>query len=90
MLIGRMRNYSTIGSKENAETLDAITRLSDEANENDEYHTPVPLPEVWNSYKRLSEQPADEYGKWTQDRIGEAKGVSRQKAPSLEVMKPWR
>ena len=62
--------------------VEQIVRLSDEDNENDEYHTPVPLQEVWASYKRLSEQPADDYGKWTEDRIAEAKGV---KQPEVNV-----
>ena len=35
--------------------VEQIVRLSEEDNENDEYHTPVPLPEVWASYKQLYE-----------------------------------
>ena len=58
-------------------TPDEITRLADEDNENDEYHSPVSIVDVWQDYKRLSELPADEYGKWTQERIAKAKGVNR-------------
>lgn len=47
-----------------------ISRLADQDNENDEYHHPVSLPDVWAEYARLR----DEEG-WTQKRIAEAKGV---------------
>jgi ParB/RepB/Spo0J family partition protein len=50
----------------------AISRLADEDNENDEYHVPVPLPDVWAEYRRLK----DEEG-WTHERISQAKGVNR-------------
>lgn len=58
-------------------TPDEITRLADEDNENDEYHTPVSIVDTWMDYKRLSELPPDEYGKWTQGRIAAAKGVGQ-------------
>lgn len=53
-------------------TEDQITRLADEDNENDEYHSPVSVVDVWMDYKRLAEMG------WTQQRIAEAKGVSQQ------------
>ena len=58
--------------------VEQIVRLSEEDNENDEYHTPVPLPEVWASYQRLDDE-RDAQGKrvWTQERIAAAKGVDR-------------
>lgn len=52
-------------------TEDQITRLADEDNENDEYHLPVSVVDVWMDYKRLADMG------WTQDRIAEAKGVSQ-------------
>jgi site-specific DNA-methyltransferase (adenine-specific) len=54
------------------EDMERISRLADEDNENDEYHVPVPLPDVWAEYKRLR----DEEG-WTQEDIGKAKGVDQ-------------
>lgn len=48
---------------------DEITGLADQDNENDEYHTPVSIVDVWMDYKRL-----DELG-WNQTRIAKAKGV---------------
>lgn len=50
---------------------DELTRLADEDNENDEYHTPVSVADVWMDYKRLADAG------WTQQRIADAKGVSR-------------
>ncbi len=50
-----------------------IIRLAEEDNENDEYHDPVPITDVWASYKVLSEPPYS----WTQAKIAEAKGVAR-------------
>lgn len=47
-------------------------RLADEDNENDEYHAPVPLPDVWAEYKRLHEGEG-----WTQQQIAQAKGVTQ-------------
>lgn len=52
-------------------TEEEIVRLADEDNENDEYHEPVPITEVWASYKALSDNG------WTQERIAQAKGVNR-------------
>lgn len=48
-----------------------IIKLADEDNENDEYHEPVPITDVWASYKALADQG------WTQERIAKAKGVNR-------------
>lgn len=52
-------------------TEDQITRLADEDNENDEYHSTVPIVDVWMDYKRLADMG------WTQQRIADAKGVSQ-------------
>jgi len=49
-----------------------ISRLADEDNENDEYHVPVPLPDIWGEYKRLNKQE-----KWTQQQIAKTKGVNQ-------------
>lgn len=48
---------------------DEIARLADEDNENDEYHRPVPIVDVWAEYHRLARAEG-----WTQDRIARAKG----------------
>lgn len=45
-----------------------VARLADVDNENDEYHRPVPIVDVWAEYARLSEAG------WTQQRIADAKG----------------
>jgi hypothetical protein len=45
-----------------------ISRLADEDNENDEYHVPVPLPDIWAEYRRLKEKE-----RWTGRRIAAAK-----------------
>src|SRR5262249_7990089 len=37
---------------------------------NDEYHVPVPLPDIWAEYKRLKTEEG-----WTQECIAQAKGV---------------
>jgi DNA modification methylase len=50
---------------------EAISGLADQDNENDEYHVPVPLPEVWAEYLRLNR---DEH--WGQRQIAHAKGVA--------------
>lgn len=50
---------------------DELTRLADEDNENDEYHSPVSVVDVWMDYKRLADAG------WTQQRIADAKGVNR-------------
>ncbi len=49
-----------------------IVRLENEDNENDEYHTEVPIVDVWMSYKALADMG------WTQQRIADAKGVNRR------------
>lgn len=54
-----------------AEDEGLISRLADEDNENDEYHMPVPLPDIWAEYKRLKDEE-----KWTGKAIAEAKGVN--------------
>ena len=46
-----------------------ISRKADEDNENDEYHAPVSLPDVWAECHRLWKEEG-----WTQQRIAEAKG----------------
>ena len=38
----------------------------------DEYHVPVPLPDIWAEYKRLVEEE-----KWVHQKIADAKGVNR-------------
>jgi hypothetical protein len=48
----------------------AISRLADEDNENDEYHVPVPLPDIWKEYHRLNKRE-----RWTQEKIAEVKRV---------------
>ena len=40
---------------------------------------PIQSDDTEQDYKRLSELPADEYGKWTQERIAKAKGVGRSR-----------
>jgi DNA modification methylase/ParB-like chromosome segregation protein Spo0J len=52
----------------------AISGLADQDNENDEYHIPVPLPEIWAEYQRLKEEE-----QWTQQQIADAKGVPQQR-----------
>lgn len=49
-----------------------ISRLSDQDNENDEYHKPVPITDMWAEYARLSTEEG-----WTQQQIADAKGVQR-------------
>jgi len=49
-----------------------ISRLADEDNENDEYHVPVPLPDVWADYRRLKEEEG-----WTQQQIADAKNINQ-------------
>lgn len=53
-------------------TWEEISRLSDQDNENDEYHQPVRPMDVWAEYARLR----DEEG-WTQDAIARAKAVTK-------------
>lgn len=50
---------------------DELTRLADEDNENDEYHAPVSVVDVWMDYKRLADAG------WTQQRIADAKGIKQ-------------
>lgn len=52
-----------------------ISRLADQDNENDEYHRPVSIVDVWAEYARLAQEEG-----WTQEKIGRAKGVSQQMA----------
>jgi ParB-like chromosome segregation protein Spo0J len=49
-----------------------IVKLADEDNENDEYHAPVPIVDVWLSYKALADMG------WTQQRIAKAKGATQR------------
>lgn len=56
-------------------TTSAQTELADEDNENDEYHRPVPIVDVWAEYHRLARAEG-----WTQDRIARAKGVNAETA----------
>lgn len=51
-------------------TDDEITGLADQDNENDEYHAPVSIVDVWMDYKRLKDAG------WNQDRIAKAKGLT--------------
>lgn len=53
-------------------TNEEISRLSDQDNENDEYHRPVPVTDVWAEYARLYQEE-----RWTQEKIAEVKGVSQ-------------
>jgi ParB/RepB/Spo0J family partition protein len=53
-------------------TDDEIVKLSEQDNEDDEYHQPVPILDVWADYARLH----DEEG-WTQERIAKAKGITQ-------------
>lgn len=48
-----------------------IVRLADEDNENDEYHLPVPVVDMWLSYKALDDLD------WTQESIAKSKGTSQ-------------
>ncbi|SMB96257.1 DNA modification methylase [Thermanaeromonas toyohensis ToBE] len=52
-------------------TDEEISRLSDLDNENDEYHRPVPITDVWAEYARLHEEEG-----WSQKKIAAAKGVA--------------
>ena len=49
---------------------DEITGLADQDNENDEYHTPVSIVDVWMDYERLADAG------WDNKRIAGAKSVS--------------
>ena len=49
-----------------------ISKLSDQDNENDEYHSPVLITDVWAEYVRLNEEE-----NWTQQEIADAKGCER-------------
>lgn len=51
---------------------DMVSRLSDQDNDNDGYHAPVSIVDVWAEYARLR----DEEG-WDQTRIGEVKNLER-------------
>jgi hypothetical protein len=50
-------------------TTEELVRLADLDNENDEYHFPVPLIDVWEEYHRLAN---NENPIWTQQRIADA------------------
>jgi ParB/RepB/Spo0J family partition protein len=52
-------------------TDEEIIHLAEQDNENDEYHAPVPIVDVWLSYKALADAG------WTQEQIARAKGVAR-------------
>ena len=60
-------------------TDEEISFLADLDNENDEYHKPVPVTDVWAEYARLYEEEG-----WTQEKIAEVKSVS-QKTVSLRL-----
>jgi site-specific DNA-methyltransferase (adenine-specific) len=49
-----------------------IARFADVDNENDEYHVPVSIIDIWAEYARLR----DEEG-WTQEKIAKVKGVDK-------------
>jgi ParB-like chromosome segregation protein Spo0J len=49
-----------------------IARLTDQDNENDEYHQPISPVDVWAEYARLRDEE-----RWTQQQIADAKGVDR-------------
>jgi hypothetical protein len=66
-----------------ANDTERISRLADEDNENDEYHVPVPLPDIWAEYQRLSNEE-----EWTQERISKAKGVA-EGAVSERIRFAW-
>ena len=51
---------------------DDVVRLTDQDNENDEYHVKVPIMDVWADCHMLSEDAG-----WTQERIAKAKGWDR-------------
>lgn len=53
-------------------TPDDFVGLADQDNENDEYHAPVPIVDKWMEYKRLADRD------WTQQRIADAKGMTRE------------
>lgn len=53
-------------------TPEEISRLSDEDNENDEYHRPVPVIDVWAEYARLHEEEG-----WSLEQIAKVKGVDK-------------
>ncbi len=50
-----------------------VIRLADQDNENDEYHAPVPIVDVWMSYKKLDD--AD----WSRAQIAQAKGCTESR-----------
>lgn len=51
-----------------------ITKLADDDNENDEYHEPVPVVDMWLDYQRLKNEEG-----WDVDVISQAKGVRKTK-----------
>ena len=62
-------------------TEEQISRLADQDNENDEYHTPVSLLDVWAEYHRLNKDEG-----WTQQRIANAKGCD---VPTVSRRVKW-
>jgi hypothetical protein len=64
-------------------TDEEIVGLADQDNENDEYHRPVPLVDVWMDYKRLADMG------WTQQRIADAKGGARSTVASRLRWAEW-
>ena len=57
-----------------------ISRLSDLDNENDEYHRPVPITDVWAEYARLYEEEG-----WTQEKIAQVKGLEDHSTVSYRL-----
>ncbi len=53
-------------------TPEQISQKADIDNENDEYHTPVSIIDIWAEYARLRDEE-----KWTQERIAQVKGVNQ-------------
>lgn len=51
-------------------TEEEMARLLDVDNENDEYHRPVPVVDVWAEYARLYEKEG-----WAQEKIAQVKGL---------------
>ena len=54
-------------------TPEQISQKADIDNENDEYHTPVSIIDIWAEYARLRDEE-----KWTQERIAQVKRVTQQ------------
>lgn len=54
-------------------TEEEVVRRADEDNENDEYHEPVPIVDVWLSYKALADMG------WTRNQIEDAKNCGKNR-----------